>query len=42
MQSMTTLNIQRRTENRGLYEYRLVFKWADGVALETYLDPHIY
>ncbi|MDN5370828.1 MAG: hypothetical protein PWP74_2136 [Shewanella sp.] len=33
MQSMTTLNIQRRTENRGLYEYRLVFKWADGVAL---------
>lgn len=23
-------------------QYRLVFKWVDGVALDTYLDPHKY
>ena len=23
-------------------QYRLIFKWVDGVALETYLDPHKY
>lgn len=23
-------------------QYRLIFKWVDGVALDTYLDPHRY
>jgi len=23
-------------------QYRLVFKWADGIAVDTYLDPHVY
>ncbi|WP_448218123.1 type II toxin-antitoxin system RelE/ParE family toxin [Endozoicomonas sp. 2B-B] len=23
-------------------QYRLVFKWIDGVAVDTYLDPHMY
>ena len=23
-------------------QYRLIFKWVDGVARETYLDPHDY
>lgn len=23
-------------------QYRLIFKWVDGVALNTYLDPHKY
>ncbi|MBF4232972.1 type II toxin-antitoxin system RelE/ParE family toxin, partial [Vibrio anguillarum] len=22
--------------------YRLIFQWVDGVALNTYLDPHRY
>ncbi|EPU4413867.1 type II toxin-antitoxin system RelE/ParE family toxin, partial [Vibrio cholerae] len=23
-------------------QYRLIFQWVDGVALNTYLDPHKY
>jgi toxin HigB-1 len=23
-------------------QYRLIFQWQDGVALQTYLDPHTY
>ncbi|RUO26986.1 toxin [Aliidiomarina minuta] len=23
-------------------QYRLIFRWEDGFALETYLDPHVY
>lgn len=23
-------------------QYRLIFRWQDGVAQETYLDPHVY
>jgi len=23
-------------------QYRLIFRWEDGTALETYLDPHTY
>ncbi|NCC02203.1 MAG: type II toxin-antitoxin system RelE/ParE family toxin [Clostridia bacterium] len=23
-------------------QYRLIFKWIDGVAVDTYLDPHVY
>ena len=23
-------------------QYRLLFRWKDGVALDTYLDPHSY
>jgi proteic killer suppression protein len=23
-------------------QYRLIFKWVDGVAVDTYLDPHVY
>ena len=23
-------------------QYRLIFRWVDGVALDTYLDPHTY
>lgn len=23
-------------------QYRLIFRWEDGVAQETYLDPHAY
>lgn len=23
-------------------QYRLIFKWEEGVAVETYLDPHRY
>ncbi|MCH2089440.1 MULTISPECIES: type II toxin-antitoxin system RelE/ParE family toxin [Pseudoalteromonas] len=23
-------------------QYRLIFKWVDGVAENTYLDPHKY
>ncbi len=23
-------------------QYRLIFQWKQGVALETYLDPHVY
>jgi proteic killer suppression protein len=23
-------------------QYRLIFRWADGTAKDTYLDPHVY
>ena len=23
-------------------QFRLIFKWIDGVAVDTYLDPHVY
>ena len=23
-------------------QYRLIFRWTDGIALNTYLDPHTY
>ena len=23
-------------------QYRLIFRWVDGIALDTYLDPHVY
>lgn len=23
-------------------QYRLIFRWIDGVAQDTYLDPHVY
>ncbi|UIP27696.1 type II toxin-antitoxin system RelE/ParE family toxin [Photobacterium sp. TLY01] len=23
-------------------QYRLIFRWIDGVAKDTYLDPHVY
>ena len=23
-------------------QYRLIFRWKDSVALDTYLDPHLY
>lgn len=23
-------------------QYRLIFRWIDGVAIDTYLDPHVY
>ncbi|NHB87750.1 killer protein [Photorhabdus tasmaniensis] len=23
-------------------QYRLIFQWIDGIAVDTYLDPHNY
>ncbi|WP_018402807.1 type II toxin-antitoxin system RelE/ParE family toxin [Marinobacter gelidimuriae] len=23
-------------------QYRLIFRWMDGIAQDTYLDPHVY
>jgi proteic killer suppression protein len=23
-------------------KYRLIFRWTDSIALDTYLDPHTY
>lgn len=35
-------NLQGWSSIRVNKQYRLIFKWIDGVALETYLDPHVY
>lgn len=23
-------------------QYRLIFRWVEGIAQDTYLDPHVY
>ncbi|AUJ69936.1 type II toxin-antitoxin system RelE/ParE family toxin [Pseudoalteromonas sp. NC201] len=35
-------NLKGRCSIRVNKQYRLIFKWVDGVAEDTYLDPHKY
>ncbi len=35
-------NLQGWCSIRVNRQYRLIFQWVDGVAVETYLDPHVY
>lgn len=35
-------NLKGKCSIRVNSQYRLIFKWENGIALDTYLDPHVY